>query len=60
MCIMKNVIILLFFYRGNWMKGTWLTPEEIAWRKNRNKTIGYAFIPVFAIMVGVIISLVAN
>ena len=42
------------------MKGSWLTPEEIAWRKNRNKTIGYALLPVFAIMVGVVISLIGN
>ncbi|WP_255647916.1 MULTISPECIES: hypothetical protein [Guptibacillus] len=42
------------------MKGTWLTPEEIAWRKNRNKNIGYALIPVFAIMIGALITLIAN
>ena len=42
------------------MKGTWLTPEEIAWKKKRNKTIGYAFIPVFAILVGAVISFIAG
>ncbi|WP_255435969.1 hypothetical protein [Pseudalkalibacillus hwajinpoensis] len=42
------------------MKGTYMTPEEIAWRKQRNRSLGYLLVPVFAIFLGAIISIIAN
>ena len=42
------------------LRGTWMTPEEIAWRRKRNRSIGYLLIPVFAIILGALISIVAN
>ncbi len=42
------------------MNGAWMTPEEIAWKKKRNKHIGYALIPLFSILVGALISLLAS
>ncbi|MDO6657459.1 hypothetical protein [Anaerobacillus sp. 1_MG-2023] len=34
----------------------WITPEEIKAKKDRNKRVGYALIPVGAIFIGAVIA----
>lgn len=41
---------------GNDMKGTWLTPEEIQYRRERKEKMIYLLLPVSAIVIGAVIA----
>ncbi|WP_169525331.1 hypothetical protein [Pseudalkalibacillus hwajinpoensis] len=38
------------------MKGTWLTPEEIQYRRQRKEKMIYLLLPVSAIVIGAVIA----